>query len=74
MIDYEATLRERDAEIERLRSANGEAFRDAVKLACDDRMTEQKHEIRRLKAEVKQLQELHERSADAMPLIEEPKP
>lgn len=45
------------AEIDRLRAenemlratiANSTAFGDAVKLVCDERMTEQKHEIRKL--------------------------
>lgn len=43
------TLQERDEA--RAHIENGDAFRDAVKLACDERLQESKHEIRRLTAE-----------------------
>jgi hypothetical protein len=50
-------LREAADTIAQLRDSNARDFRIAVERACDERMTEQKHEIRRLEAEAAALRE-----------------
>jgi hypothetical protein len=42
---------ERERDEARTHIANGDAFRDAVKIACDERLTEYKHEARNARAQ-----------------------
>jgi hypothetical protein len=70
-------LREAADTIAQLRDSNARDFRIAVERACDERMTEQKHEIRRLEAEAAALREALEEIiqwSKAYPLTVFPEP